>query len=103
MTGKDIIKCIKAAEMKLTKKEASALMSIPYKTVVDIAKKYGIKFIDGRQKRTPSMRVITSPASIMRDVYAGLPTRQLSTVQSLSVRPMLDRVDRSTRAVGMCR
>ena len=50
MTGKDIIKCIKAAEMKLTKKEASALMSIPYKTVVDIAKKYGIKFIDGRQK-----------------------------------------------------
>lgn len=50
MTGKDIIKCIKAAEMKLTKKEASGLMSIPYKTVVEIAKKYGIKFIDGRQK-----------------------------------------------------
>ena len=50
MTGKDVIKCIKAAEMKLTKKEASALMSIPYKTVVEIAKKYGIKFIDGRQK-----------------------------------------------------
>jgi len=50
MTGKDIIKCIKAAEMKLTKKETSALMSIPYKTVVEIAEKYGIKFIDGRQK-----------------------------------------------------
>ncbi len=50
MNGKDIVKCIKAAEMKLTKKEASALMSIPYKTVVKIAKKYGIKFIDGRQK-----------------------------------------------------
>jgi hypothetical protein len=50
MNGKDIIKCIKAAEMKLTKKETSALMSIPYKTVVEIAKKYGIKFIDGRQK-----------------------------------------------------
>ncbi len=29
MKGKDIIKCIKAAEMKLTKKETSALMSIP--------------------------------------------------------------------------
>tara|TARA_R100000951_G_scaffold99849_1_gene90367 strand:- start:1255 stop:1701 length:447 start_codon:yes stop_codon:yes gene_type:complete len=50
MNGKDIIKCIKAAEMKLTKREASALMSIPYKTVVEIAEKYGIKFIDGRQK-----------------------------------------------------
>ena len=50
MNGKDIIKCIKAAEMKLTKKETSALMSIPYKTVVEIAEKYGIKFIDGRQK-----------------------------------------------------
>ena len=50
MNGKDIIKCIKAAEMKLTKKETSALMSIPYKTVVAIAEKYGIKFIDGRQK-----------------------------------------------------
>ena len=36
--------------MKLTKKEASGLMSIPYKTVVEIAEKYGIKFIDGRQK-----------------------------------------------------
>lgn len=56
MTGKDIIKCIKAAEMKLTKKEASALMSIPYKTVVDIAKKYGIKFIDGRQKNDEPRR-----------------------------------------------
>lgn len=50
MNGKDIIKCIKAAEMKLTKREASGLMSIPYKTVVEIAEKYGIKFIDGRQK-----------------------------------------------------
>lgn len=50
MNGKDIIKCIKAAEMKLTKKEASGLMSIPYATVVEIAEKYGIKFIDGRQK-----------------------------------------------------
>jgi hypothetical protein len=50
MNGKDIIKCIKAAEMKLTKKETSALMSIPYKTVVEIAEKYGVKFIDGRQK-----------------------------------------------------
>ena len=50
MNGKDIIKCIKAAEMKLTKKETSALMSIPYKTVVEIAEKYAIKFIDGRQK-----------------------------------------------------
>ena len=50
MNGKDIIKCIKAAEMKLTKKEASGLMSISYATVVEIAEKYGIKFIDGRQK-----------------------------------------------------
>jgi len=50
MNGKDIIKCIKAAEMKLTKREASGLMSIPYKTVVEIAEKYGIKFIDGRRK-----------------------------------------------------
>ncbi len=50
MNGKDIIKCIKAAEMKLTKKEASALMSISYKKVVKISKEYGIKFIDGRQK-----------------------------------------------------
>ena len=50
MNGKDIIKCIKAAEMKLTKREASGLMSIPYKTVVEIAEKYEIKFIDGRQK-----------------------------------------------------
>jgi len=50
MNGKDIIKCIKAAEMKLTKRETSGLMSIPYATVVEIAEKYGIKFIDGRQK-----------------------------------------------------
>jgi hypothetical protein len=50
MNGKDIIKCIKAAEMRLTKREASGLMSIPYATVVEIAEKYGIKFIDGRQK-----------------------------------------------------
>ena len=50
MNGKDIIKCIKAAEMKLTKKETSALMSIPYKRVVKISKEYGIKFIDGGQR-----------------------------------------------------
>jgi len=50
MNGKDIIKCTKAAEMRLTKKETSALMSISYKKVVKISKECGIKFIDGRQK-----------------------------------------------------
>lgn len=56
MNGKDIIKCIKAAEMKLTKKETSALMSISYKRVVKISKEYGIKFIDGGQRSDEARR-----------------------------------------------
>ena len=56
MNGKDIIKCIKAAEMKLTKKETSVLMSISYKRVVKISKEYGIKFIDGGQRSDEARR-----------------------------------------------
>lgn len=60
MYGKEISKCINAAEMGLTKKEASTLLDISYSLIKELADKYGIKFVDGRSQGSNERRVINS-------------------------------------------
>lgn len=49
-------KCINAAEMGLTQREASTLLDIPYKDVQEITKKYGIEFVCPRRKANERRR-----------------------------------------------
>ena len=50
MAQSELSKCITAAEMGLTQREASTLLDIPYSTVKGITDKYGIKFVCPRRK-----------------------------------------------------
>ena len=50
MAQSELSKCITAAEMGLTQREASTLLDIPYSTVKEITDKYGIKFVCPRRK-----------------------------------------------------
>ena len=50
MAQSELSKCITAAEMGLTQREASTLLDIPYSTVKEISDKYGIKFVCPRRK-----------------------------------------------------
>ena len=61
MYGKEISKCIKAAEMGLTKREAATLLDIRLPLIKEISNKYGIKFVDGRSQAGNARRVIESP------------------------------------------
>tara|TARA_R110000824_G_scaffold25412_2_gene88586 strand:- start:439 stop:1128 length:690 start_codon:yes stop_codon:yes gene_type:complete len=61
MYGKEISKCINAAEMGLTKRQAATLLDIQYSLVKELADKYGIRFVDGRSQAGNARRVIDSP------------------------------------------
>jgi len=56
MQKSDISKCINAAEMGLTQREASTLLDIPYADVQELTKKYGIKFVCPRRKANERRR-----------------------------------------------
>jgi len=56
MQKSDISKCINAAEMGLTQREASTLLDIPYAEVQRITKKYEIKFVCPRRKANERRR-----------------------------------------------
>jgi hypothetical protein len=49
-------KCINAAEMGLTQREASTLLDIPYADVQELTKKYGIRFVCPRRKANERRR-----------------------------------------------
>jgi len=56
MQKSDISKCINAAEMGLTQREASTLLDIPYAEVQRLTKKYEIKFVCPRRKANERRR-----------------------------------------------
>ena len=60
MAQSELSKCITAAEMGLTQREASTLLDIPYSTVKEITDKYGIKFVCPRRKAN-ERRSVDSP------------------------------------------
>ena len=62
MLGQQISKCINAAEMGLTKRQAATLLDIQYSLVKELAGKYGIRFVDGRSQAGNARRVIDSPS-----------------------------------------
>ena len=49
-------KCINAAEMGLTIRETSTLLDIPYRQVLELSRKYKIKFVCGKKKANEQRR-----------------------------------------------
>lgn len=49
-------KCINAAEMGLTIRQASTLLDIPYRQVLALSREYGIKFVCGKRKANEQRR-----------------------------------------------
>ena len=60
MPRTELSKCINAAEMGLTQREASTLLDIPYSTIKELTNKYGIKFVCPRRKAN-ERRSLQSP------------------------------------------
>jgi len=60
MSTTELSKCISAAEMGLTQREASTLLDIPFSLIKELTDKYGIKFTCSRTKANKK-RAIDSP------------------------------------------
>ena len=85
-------KCINAAEMGLTQREASTLLDIPYADVQELTKKYGIKFVCPRRKANERRRKDRLKQSQSSAENYGVNSGQQATLQPKA----RDRRDKST-------
>jgi len=74
-------KCINAAEMGLTQREASTLLDIPYADVQELTKKYGIKFVCPRRKANERRREDRLKQSQSSAENHGVNSGQQTTLQ----------------------
>lgn len=74
-------KCINAAEMGLTQREASTLLDIPYADVQELTKKYGIKFVCPRRKANERRRKDRLKQSQSSAENYGVNSGQQATLQ----------------------
>jgi hypothetical protein len=79
MQGTELSKCINAAEMGLTQKEASTLLDIPYSTVKELTNKYGIKFVCPRRKANERRSLQSPRKSEASTINNDKESRQQST------------------------
>lgn len=93
MENKYVGKLINAAEMGLTKLQASALLDIPYRNVNDLTHKYGIKFKSGERqpngKRTTDSNKQSKAASFNNDrqVKGQAPVQSKATARRDIITP----------------
>jgi len=79
MQGTELSKCINAAEMGLTQREASTLLDIPYSTVKELTNKYGIKFVCPRRKANERRSLQSPRKSEASTINHDKESRQQST------------------------
>tara|TARA_R110000772_G_scaffold234262_1_gene345866 strand:- start:1261 stop:2001 length:741 start_codon:yes stop_codon:yes gene_type:complete len=97
MYGKEISKCINAAEMGLTKRQAATLLDIQYSLVKELADKYGIKFLDGRNQAGNERRFIESH----KEKQEAVITYDRKSPQESQAKPKT-RTRRNTSTNGHC-
>jgi len=74
-------KCINAAEMGLTIRETSTLLDIPYRQVLELSRKYGIKFVCGKKKANEQRRKDSLRQSQASAENHGVNSGQQATLQ----------------------
>ena len=97
MQGQEISKCIQAAEMGLTKREASTLLGIQFSLVKKLTDKYGIKFVDGRSQGNNARRIIDSP----KEGQTAVTSNDRKSPQKSQTKPKA-RARRNTSTNGHC-
>ena len=75
-------KCINAAEMGLTIRETSTLLDIPYRQVLELSRKYKIKFVCGKKKANEQRRKDSLGESQASAENHGVNSGQQATLQS---------------------
>ena len=81
MQATEISKCIKAAEMGLTQREASTLLDIPFSQVKELTDKYGIKFTCARTKANQKRSIDSPRQRETSTINDDKESRQQSTTQ----------------------
>lgn len=74
-------KCINAAEMGLTIRETSTLLDIPYRQVLELSRKYKIKFVCGKKKANEQRRKDSLAESQASAENHGVNSGQQATLQ----------------------
>lgn len=74
-------KCINAAEMGLSIRETSTLLDIPYRQVLELSRKYKIKFVCGKKKANEQRRKDSLGESQASAENHGVNSGQQATLQ----------------------